>query len=309
VPRRIINWHAHVYPPEELADPRFWMLSIASLLSCNAEAGVERVVVSNPLHYLRGRSMAECLDGVKRWTAYAAELKAAHGDRIEVFASTIPAAGPAFVRELERAIHEFGLKGCFINSSHDGLYPDEEPAWAFWEAATALDIPVMLHSPHCAFGEERMAMYRLISSIARPMDETLSIARLIVRGLWERFPSVTLVGCHGGGGICEVIGRMDYAYELGEYCEFLGPYAPVLIRQKPSAYLERLWIDTANYWPPALWSDIQSVGVEHTLFGADAPPLNPLLPKAISLVESLPLSAEQREAVFHANAERLLGVG
>ena len=206
-------------------------------------------------------------------------------------------------------MRELKLKGCFINSSHDGLYPDEESAWGFWEAATALDIPVMLHSPHCAFGEERMDMYRLISSIARPMDETLSIARLIVRGLWERFPTVKLVGCHGGGGICEVIGRMDYAYELGEYCDFLGPYAPVLIRQKPSAYLRQLWIDTANYWPPALWSDIQSVGVEHTLFGADAPPLNPLLPKAISLVNDLPLSEAERAAIFHGNAERLLGLG
>ncbi|MBV9329746.1 MAG: amidohydrolase family protein [Chloroflexi bacterium] len=305
---RVINWHSHVYPPEELSDSRFWMLSIDSLLTCNADAGVERVVVTNPLHYLRGRTLAECLDAIKRWTDYAAELKAAYPDRVEVFASTIPAAGKDFVRELERGVGELGLKGCFVNSSHDGMYPDEEQAWAFWEAASALDIPVMLHSPHCAFGEDRMDMYRLISSIARPMDETLSLARLIVRGLWERFPSVKLVGCHGGGGICEVIGRMDYAYELGDYCEFLGAYAPVLIHQAPSTYLRNMWIDTANYWPPALWSDIQSVGIEHTLFGADAPPLNPLLPKAIDLVNNLPIDQTEREAVFHANAERLLGL-
>jgi aminocarboxymuconate-semialdehyde decarboxylase len=181
-------------------------------------------------------------------------------------------------------------------------------ATPFWETAVALDVPVFIHAPHASFGEEYMDMYRLISSIGRPMDECLSIARLIVRGLWERFPRVKLVGAHGGGGICEVIGRMDYAYELGDYCDFLGPYAPVLIRHKPSEYLKSLWIDTANYWPPALWSDVQSVGVEHVLFGADAPPLNPLLPRAIELVQQLPLTQEQREAIFHGNAERLLGI-
>ncbi len=72
----LINWHSHVYPPEEVVDARFWMLSIDSLLACNADAGVDQVVVSNPLHYLRGSSMVECLDGVKRWTEYGAELKA-----------------------------------------------------------------------------------------------------------------------------------------------------------------------------------------------------------------------------------------
>ena len=29
----------------------------------------------------------------------------------------------------------------------------------------------------------------------------------------EDFPRAKIVGSHGGGGICEVIGRLDYAYE------------------------------------------------------------------------------------------------
>ena len=46
------------------------------------------------------------------------------------------------------------------------------------------------------------------------MDGALAIARMIVRGIFEKFPDLKLVGTHLGGGICEMIGRMDYAYRL-----------------------------------------------------------------------------------------------
>ena len=62
-----------------------------------------------------------------------------------------------------------------------------------------------------------MAGYRLASSVGRPADNCLSLARLIVRGIYEEFPKLKLVGSHLGGGICEVIGRMDYAYDLIDF--------------------------------------------------------------------------------------------
>jgi aminocarboxymuconate-semialdehyde decarboxylase len=51
-----------------------------------------------------------------------------------------------------------------------------------------------------------MADYRLASSVGRPVDNCLSLARLIVRGIFEQFPNLKLVRSHLGGGICEVIG-------------------------------------------------------------------------------------------------------
>ena len=56
--------------------------------------------------------------------------------------------------------------------------------------------------------------YRLASSVGRPADLCLALSRLIVRGILEDFSRAKIVGSHGGGGICEVIGRLDYAYEL-----------------------------------------------------------------------------------------------
>src|SRR5262245_66578494 len=105
-----------------------------------------------------------------------------------------------------------------------------------------------------------MRDYRLASSVGRPFDECLAISRMIVRGVFEKFPQLKFVGCHLGGGICEVIGRMDYAYELGDKASGLGTYEPMLITKRPSDYLRALYMDTVAYNLLAVICVCQSVG-------------------------------------------------
>ena len=167
----------------------------------------------------------------------------------------------------------------------------------------------MMHAPSVGFGEERMLDYRLASSVGRPFDECLSIARLIVRGVFERHANLKFVGCHLGGGICDVIGRMDYAYELGDRASGLGPYEPMLITKKPSEYLREIHMDTVCYHPPALACAYQTVGAKKLLFGSDAPPLLPLLPRAKQIIEDFPLTDDERADIFSRNALRLLARG
>ena len=87
------------------------------------------------------------------------------------------------------------------------------------------------------------------------MDGALAIARMIVRGVLEKFPTLKVVGTHLGGGICEMIGRMDYAYTLGDEVYFLGRYEPMLINHKPSHYLKMMYLESTSYWVPgARWN-------------------------------------------------------
>ncbi len=272
----IVDWHAHVYPPE-LAKERRWgdttPLTIENLLEAHEKAGIDLCVVSNTIHYLRDKTHDESLAFLRRWNEYAAEIQQKYKDRIVVFTSTLPCGGEPFVKELERAIAQYGLHGVLINSSHQHAYPDDDEAKAFFELVTSLRIPVMMHAPSVGFGEERMRDYRLASSVGRPFDECLSIARLIVRGVFERHRNIKFVGCHLGGGICDVIGRMDYAYELGDLASGLGPYEPMLITKRPSEYLKNLFMDTVAYHPPAVMCADHTVGAQQLLFGSDAPPL------------------------------------
>jgi aminocarboxymuconate-semialdehyde decarboxylase len=305
----IIEWHNHVYPPEEAAAPEWegrCPMNIDNVLDANRKAGVDAIVVSNAAHYMRHKSDKDELNAIKRWTDYAAELQNRHQGLVYGFATLLPCGGPAYVRELERAVKELGLKGVFINSSHKGHYPDDDEARPFWEAVQDLDIPVMIHPPHVGFGEERMKDYRLASSVGRPFDLTLALSRLIVRGILEDLPRLKIVASHGGGGICEVIGRMDYAYELRDEAYFLGSYTPLRIKHAPSHYLKMMYLDTVCYHAPAIRCVLDTVGIDHVLYGSDAPPLTSLKPRAIKLIQDLNLPPADRDKVFWRNAAKLL---
>jgi len=315
----IIDWHAHVYTPEEAAADAqtfdgksgpSWgdrcPMVIENFLEAHYQNKIDVSVVTNAAHYLRGKHPSEELAAVQKWTDYAIAIQEKYKGVIYGFATILPCGGPAFVKEAERAIRELGLKGIFIHSSHKGQYPDDDEARPFWELVQDLDVPVMIHPPHIGFGEERMSEYRLASSIGRPFDLCLALGRLIVRGVLEDFPRVKLVSSHGGGGICEVIGRMDYAYELQDEAFFLGSYAPMKIKHRPGHYLKQIYVDTVTYHLPAARLAVETLGPERVLYGSDAPPLTSLKPRAIELVNNLNLPAPQREAVFWRNAANLL---
>ena len=248
----IIDWHSHIYTPEEAADdlgtldgkngPRWGErgcpMVLENFLDAHHANSIDISVVTNAAHYLKGKPDHEELAAVQTWTDYAAEVQEEHKGMLYSFATILPCGGPAFIKETERAISQLGLKGIFIHSSHKGHYPDDDEARPFWELVQDLDVPVMIHPPHLGFGEERMRDYRLASSIGRPFDLCLALGRLIVRGMLEDFPRLKIVASHGGGGICETISRMDYAYELQDEAFFLGSYAPMKIKHAPSHYLK-----------------------------------------------------------------------
>jgi predicted TIM-barrel fold metal-dependent hydrolase len=156
----IIEWHTHVYPPEEAAASPLWggrcPMTVENVLAAHHKAGLAVSVVSNAAHYLRGKDAKDELKAVARWSDYAAEIQNAHKGTLYCLAMATPCGGPAHLKELERAIRDLGLKGVLINSSHKGHYPDDDEARGFWELVQDLDIRMMIHPPHVGFGEERM---------------------------------------------------------------------------------------------------------------------------------------------------------
>ena len=306
----IIDFHTHVMPPEMAAAP-IWRgkcpMTIENVLEAAKEGGVDRTVISNPGHELRQMDAGQQLATVRMINQYLASLAHKH-DNIYALATTVPYGGEPFLKELERAVKQDGAKGVIILSSLPGHYPDDDDALPFFQLATELDIPVFMHPPSVGFGEERLNIYRLASSIGRPMDGALAISRLIVRGIFEKLPALKLVASHLGGGICEMIGRMDYAYNLQEEAYFLGPYEPMLIRHPPSHYLKMMYLESTCYHVPAARCAMETVGVDHFVFGTDAPPLKPLKKAGVEIIRSLKLTPADEAKVFSGNARKLLKI-
>jgi aminocarboxymuconate-semialdehyde decarboxylase len=315
----IIDFHTHVFPPEDFetftgtgfhknvgAKKGRPPATIENVLEAAKIGGVDISVISNPIHNLRDMDRAQQLARCQRQNRYNAEQQNKYSGKIYGMASIVPYGGDPFLREFERAVKQDDLKGAWILSSLQGSYPDDDDAFPFFQLASELDVPVVVHPPSVGFGEERMRDYRLASSVGRPMDGALAVARLIVRGVFEKLPNLKVVATHLGGGICEMIGRMDYAYRLQDECFFLGSYEPMLIKHKPSHYLKMMYLESTSYWLPGARCAFDSVGADHFIFGTDSPPLFVLKKEGVDLINQMGLSPEDKNKVYYENARLLL---
>jgi predicted TIM-barrel fold metal-dependent hydrolase len=304
----LIDWHVHINDPRFIGQP-WWPvpvpMTLQNALDAHALIGLDRTVISNAVHYIRHmKTDQEIVGAIESSNRHLASCRDRHPDKFLFMATCVPGGGDLYWRELERAVKQDDARAVIINSSHKGQYPDADAARPFFKLVTDLDIPVFVHPGDAT--TPAMADYRMASSIGRPADNCLSLARLIVRGIFEQFPTLKLVGSHLGGGICEVIGRMDYAYDLLDFSVFLGPYEPMLIKHSPSHYMKMMYFDSACYAAPAAECCLKTIGEDHFLFGTDSPPMVPLKQKGFDMMSQIGLTPAQYKKVMGGNAARLL---
>lgn len=305
----IIDFHTHVYPPKQANAPRWegrCPMTIENVLMAQDKHGVDISVISNHTPYMRHADLDAILPEHREINKFLAEQQQKHAGKIYALACSIPTGRDDYLKELERAVKVDGMKGVMIRASHQHAYPDDDEAKPFFKLCCDLDVPVVMHPPPVGFGEERMTDYRLASSVGRPGDNCLALARLIVRGIFEQFPKLKLVVTHLGGGICEVIGRMNYAYSMGDEAFFLGSYEPMLIKHEPLHYLKMCYLDTVCYHLPAARCIVETVGADKVIFGTDAPPLINIKGQGLKMIYDLKLPKADEEKVLAGNAKALL---
>ncbi len=74
-----------------------------------------------------------------------ARVVAQYPDRYIGFAGIDPRRGGAAVAELERCVHDLGLRGVKLWQLH-GYYPDDPEFYPFYERVQALGVPVLYHT-------------------------------------------------------------------------------------------------------------------------------------------------------------------
>jgi aminocarboxymuconate-semialdehyde decarboxylase len=138
--------------------------------------------------------------------------------------------------------------------------------------------------------------------VSRFFDVAASLAALVVAGRLEQYPDLELVAATAGGGVALIHNRIDAAHHSRPPAE--GVVRTALSRS-PSDYLRTVYVDTASMNRELQLANLEFMGPERMLFGTDSPPLATPLPDAIAMVDSLPISDEDRENVLAGNARRL----
>jgi hypothetical protein len=115
-----------------------------------------------------------------------------------------------------------------------------------------------------------MDQFKLDELIGRPFDTAMTLARMILSGLFDRYPRLKIVVAHMGGGLLPCMGRLDFGWRLG--CEGMPEDSVIRCKKLPSDYLRLLHVDTMGFWAPHVREAVEVFGADRVMFGTTTAP-------------------------------------
>lgn len=281
----------------DLGDGRLADMDAAGIdvqvLSLSAIDGIDKADTETALSLVRDSNdlLAEAIRG--------------HPRRFSGFAALALQDPEKAAMELERCVAKLGFAGAMIDGTVGGLFLDDRRFEPVLAAAERLSVPIYLHpapppepvrSAYYSGLPEALAYSLSISGWGWHAEMGLHSLRLIVAGVFDRFPGLQVIIGHMGEFIPYCLARSDMQ---------LSRAAPQLERRVSEYFHSNFHITTSGYFTlPPLLCALMVVGAERILFAVDYP----YSPNGAGrkLLDSAPLSPSDLELIAHGNAERLL---
>lgn len=228
-----------------------------------------------------------------------------HPRRFAGLACFAPHDPIAAVKEMERAVSTLGMKGFIVNSHTHDIYLDDPRFAPILEAAQALDRPIYLHPRAPSNGMAApFRDYSMGGSIwGFGAEAGTHAVRMILSGLFDRFPRLRIVLGHMGEGLPFWMWRLDHMAARRAKDGRIKPLALA-----PSEYFRRNFIVTTSGFeaPDVLDLVIRTAGIENVMWAVDYPYESSR--DAVAFIEGAPLTGDQRTRIFHRNAERVFRI-
>lgn len=230
---------------------------------------------------------------------------ARHPTRFAGLACLAPQAPEKAAQEMERAINKLGFNGFIINSHTHDLYLDDPRFSPILEAAEALDRPIYLHprAPSNSMAGP-FRDYGLGGSIWGFGIETgTHVVRLMISGVFDRFPRLRIVIGHMGEALPFWMWRLDHMY-LRRTKD--GRLKPNMLT--PGEYFRRNFaVTTSGFEDPAVLDlVIAKAGIDNVMFAIDYPYENSR--DAVASIGAAKMSPVNYASIAHLNAERLFHI-
>jgi len=216
---------------------------------------------------------------------------------------------------VEEMISKGGARAIAVSSSYgdgtDRVFLDSPRAEWLWEYAEANDLVVHVHPPMVALGHESLMQYRLNEAVGRPFDSTVTAARMIGAGVFDRHPKLQVLIVHLGGGLTSTIGRLDFTWHLN-YNGIASPPAgkPYTNKRKPSEYCKtNILVDGMGFSAVGLRAAVEMCGVDRVVFGTDYGAVPYGIKEHVQIVEDVLPSPADRDLVFWKTSNRIFRLG
>ncbi len=233
--------------------------------------------------------------------------------RFQAYA-TLPLQDPeASADELERAVREDGFVGAMTNGFIGKKFldhPDFEPVLA---RAEALEVPIYLH-PGFPPDEVFEIYYRIMQSeyneeyqdyiLSGPgygwhQEVITQCLRLIITGVFDRFPKLQMIVGHMGEGL-------PFFYEriVGD----LGDVTENALNKPVGQYFnDNFWFTTSAFFQDELLHLLlKYISVDRVMFGTDYPFAD--MKQGTDWFRAVVLPRDAKEKIAFRNAEKLFGI-
>jgi 5-carboxyvanillate decarboxylase len=235
-----------------------------------------------------------------------AEVIKKHPTRFAGLASFAPQDPNRAGKEIERAIGKLKLNGLIVNSHTNGEYLDDPKFYPIFEAATSQNAAIYIHPRNLPQHADDIlqGMLNLDGAIWGFQAETgLHAMRLIVAGVFDRYPNLKIVLGHMGEAVPYWLYRIDYMYNV-----YTSRRSVRKIQRKPSEYVKNNFLITTSgvNFHPTLKYCYEVLGPENIMFAIDYPYQESM--EAAHFMQTAPLPPEDMEKIAHGNAEHIFHI-
>lgn len=227
------------------------------------------------------------------------DAKRRHPDRYRFFATLPVPHVRESVDELQRASKLAGFAGVMMPCDF-GMPLDDERLDDVYAEMSRINGLLFLH-PNNADNPGRYARWGLETMIGWPALNALAIMEMVLGGVFDRHPNMTLITPHLSGTMLFLAGRIDRYYS-----DMRGP-AYFKCQEHPIVYMKRMYHDSVTFQHSALELARTMVGSDHLLFASDYPwQCRKRYRDALDVVKTLGWADDELAGVRGGNMERLL---
>lgn len=228
----------------------------------------------------------------------------ARPDRFQAFATLATPDPAAATKELERAVTRLGMNGGMLFGRTRERNMDHPDYWPIYEAAAAMGAPLYIH-PQSATPQVRRQLYEgfdpavsmlfAIGGIGWHYETGVQVIRLILSGVLDRYPNLTLILGHWGELILFYLERIDLLQKAAKLPRRFEDYVRDQLYVSPSGIFSQRYLRWA----------CEVIGAERILFSNDYP-FVPADRSGRRFLEDADLSDADREKIASGNWDRLV---
>ncbi|WP_290060231.1 amidohydrolase family protein [Amycolatopsis solani] len=277
----------------------------AGRIAAMDDAGIDTAVLSLTTPGLQNLPAAEAAALQAAVNDGLAEAVRRHPGRLQGFATLATPSPAAAATELRRAVTELGFAGTLVNARSGGRALDAPEFWDIYEAAEDLRAPVYLHprapapgvvdAYYRGFGEPVDGMLAT-GAFGWHYDAGLTVLRMILAGVFDRFPGLQVILGHWG----EVV--LFYLDRVAAMDDLAGLRCPIAEYFRTNVFVTPGGISSHKY---LRWS-LETVGAERIMYASDHPFNRERAGSARAFVDSAPVGDAERELIAYRNWEKLV---